>query len=82
MSKANEKEAKTFLDSEIDLRESYSKAEHFIHDNRNRILLLVGVVALVLALFFGFNNVYLPGQEKKRPSRYVCGTAIFQKRLV
>ncbi|OWY24448.1 tetratricopeptide repeat protein [Sphingobacteriales bacterium UPWRP_1] len=79
MSKAKEKEAKTFLDEEIDLRESYSKAEHFIHDNRNRILLVVGVVALVLALFFGFNNIYLPGQEKSAQADMFVAQQYFKK---
>lgn len=64
MSKAKQAETKSFLDEEIDLRESYSKVEHFIHDNRNTVLAVIGGIALILAIFFGFRSVYLPSQER------------------
>jgi len=64
MSKAKQNEAKTFLDEEIDLRESYSKAEHYIRDNRNLVLGVLGAIAVIIAVLVGFNSIYLPGQEK------------------
>lgn len=77
MSKA--KKTKTFLDEEIDLQESYSKAEHFIHDNRNRILMVLGAVGLVLALVIGFNSIYLPGQEKNAQADMFVAQQYFKK---
>ena len=66
MSKNKKKEeSKTFLDQEIDLQEQYSKAEHFIEDNKGVIFAALGALALLLIIVFGFRNVYLPGQESE-----------------
>ncbi len=79
MSKAKQKEGKTFLDEEIDLKESYSKAEHFIHDNRNVLLGVLGVIALIVAIVVGFNSIYLPGQEKNAQADMFVAQQYFKK---
>ena len=59
------RDQKTLLDEEIDLQQSYNKAEDFISDNRNMIGVIVAVIALGLIGFFWFTNIYLAGQESE-----------------
>ncbi len=61
---SKKKQQDTLLDKEIDLQESYSKAENFINDNKGLVLGIAALILIGLIAYFGFNNIYLAGQEK------------------
>lgn len=67
------------LEQEIQLQESYGKAEKFIEDNRNVVLGIVGGILLLVMLFLAFNSLYLPGQEKQAQSEMYAAERYFKE---
>jgi len=53
------------LEQEIQLQESYGKAEKFIEDNRNVVLGIAGGILLLIMAFLAFNSLYIPSQERQ-----------------
>ena len=64
----HKEETKTIFDQEIDLQEQYSKAEHFVEDNKNTIMIVVGLIALCLIAYLAFFQLYIPNQEAEAQS--------------
>lgn len=52
-------------ESGIDLQEIYTRSESFLEQNRKKIMIGVGAVAVVFAGFFAFQYLYLEPKEKE-----------------
>ncbi|MFK7906137.1 MAG: tol-pal system YbgF family protein [Chitinophagales bacterium] len=67
------------LEQEIQLQESYGKAERFIEDNRSTVLGIVAGIAVLVLAFLAFNNLYIPGQEKDAQAEMYVAEGYFKK---
>ena len=61
MAKNTQNENKDLLDLEAE--EVYSRTEHFIHDNRQILLGVIGGILLIVAVYFLYQNLYLEPLE-------------------
>ncbi|MEZ4887191.1 MAG: tetratricopeptide repeat protein [Chitinophagales bacterium] len=67
------------LEQEIQLQETYGKAEKFIEDNSKIVLGIVAGIALLILAFLAFNNLYLPGQEQEAQSEMYVAERYFKQ---
>ncbi|MGB0930471.1 MAG: tetratricopeptide repeat protein [Chitinophagales bacterium] len=67
------------LEQEIQLQESYGKAEKFVEDNRNIVLGIVGGILVLILAFLAFNNLYVPGQEKEAQAEMYVAERYFKQ---
>ena len=67
------------LEQEIQLQESYGKAEKFIEDNSKLVLGIVVGIAVIILAFLAFNNLYIPGQEKAAQEEMYAAEGYFKK---
>lgn len=72
-------EKDTTLEIDRDLRNIFERVEHFVEDNRNTILLGVGVIALVLLGYLAYNNWWLPTKEAEAQEQLFRTQANFNK---
>lgn len=72
-------EETTIFDKEIDLQSTYSKAEHFIHDNKSKIITILGILGLLVLGILLFTNFYLPSQEKKAQADMFMAQQYFEQ---
>lgn len=75
---AKTKQETTFLEEDIDLQESYGKVENFINENKGLVIGIVGGLTLLIVGFFGFNNIYLPSQEKEAQAQMFVAQKSFE----
>ena len=67
------------LEQEIQLQETYGKAEKFVEDNRNMVLGIVGGILVLILAFLAFNNLYVPGQEKEAQAEMYVAERYFKQ---
>lgn len=63
MANKHQNEEKDLLDLEAE--EVYSRTEHFIHDNKNILLGVIGGILLIVAAYFLYQNLYLAPLEEE-----------------
>ncbi len=74
----NEKDLKAGK-SIIAVEEALSRSEQFIEKNQKPILIAVGIVLLIVALFIGFTRFYVPGREKSARAEMFMAENYFEK---
>lgn len=70
---------KTFLDEEIDLQESYGRAEQFVEENKTKLMAVVSVIGLLMLVIFWFRGVYIPDQETSAQEQMFVAQQHFEK---
>ena len=61
------------------IEETLSKTEQFIEDNQKNLMTGVGVVVVIIALFIGYQNLYLAPMEKEAQADMFMAELYFQK---
>ena len=75
MAKKNNKTEDQFAQIE----ETLSKTEQYIEDNQKNLLTIVGTIVLIIALFIGYQNLYIAPMEKEAQSEMFMAELYFQK---
>tara|TARA_B110000967_G_C18872383_1_gene556193 strand:- start:525 stop:1208 length:684 start_codon:yes stop_codon:yes gene_type:complete len=75
MAKKNNKTEDQFAQIE----ETLSKTEQYIEDNQKNLITIVGSVVLIIALFIGYQNLYIAPMEKEAQSDMFMAELYFQK---
>ena len=60
------------------VEEALGKTEQFIEDNQNPILIVVGVIVLIVLIFFGFQRFYLVPKEKSAQEQIFMAEQYFE----
>ncbi len=63
----------------IAVEKALSRSEQFIEKNQKLILIAVGVILLIVALFIGFTRFYLPAREKSARAEMFMAENYFEK---
>lgn len=48
----------------VDVEEAVSKTEQYIEENKNSLTIIVGVIIGIVAIYFGYTNMYLAPMEE------------------
>jgi len=75
MAKKNNKTEDQFAQIE----ETLSRTEQFIEDNQKNLITGVGAIVLVVALFIGYQNLYVAPMEKEAQADMFMAELYFQK---
>lgn len=49
----------------VDVEEAVSKTEQYIEDNKSSLTIIVGVIVGIIAIYFGYTNLYLAPMEEE-----------------
>jgi TolA-binding protein len=49
----------------VDLEETVSKTEQYIEENKNSLTIIVSVIVGIIAIYFGYTNMYLAPMEQE-----------------
>jgi hypothetical protein len=61
------------------LEETLSRTEQFIEDNQKNLMTAVGAIVAVVALFIGYQNLYVAPMEKEAQADMYMAELYFQK---
>jgi len=61
------------------IEETLSRTEQFIEDNQKNLMTGVGAVVLIVALFIGYQNLYIAPMEKEAQADMFMAELYFQK---
>ena len=61
------------------IEETLSKTEQYIEDNQKSLTIIVGAIVAVIALFIGYQNLYLAPIEKDAQAEMFMAELYFQK---
>ena len=61
------------------IEETLTKTEQFIEDNQKNLITVVGAIVLVVALFIGYQNLYIAPMEKDAQADMFMAELYFQK---
>ncbi len=76
MSKEQEKKDDNFM---LDAEVAYTKAEHWIEENKKVITIGVSTVLIVVLGYFGWTKWYIAGQEKEAAGQMFMAETYFEK---
>ncbi len=68
----------TTFEEDINLDQTYSKAETFITKNKVPLFAALGLVLLLAIAYYGYNNVYLPPKENNASTDAINAQKYFQ----
>ena len=60
------------------VEEALSRTEHFIEENQNPILIVIGILVVVILAYLGFNQFYLKPQEVKAQEQVYMAEKYFE----
>lgn len=63
---------------EIDLTQTYSKAEDFINENKQPLTIVLIVLAVIIGGSFYYTNFYMPEKEKEAQSQFFMAQNYFE----
>jgi len=61
------------------IEETLSKTEQYIEDNQKSLMIIVGAIVVVIALFIGYQNLYIAPMEKEAQAEMFMAELYFQK---
>ena len=61
------------------IEETLSKTEQYIEDNQNKLMKIVGAIIAVIALYIGYQNVYIAPMEEEAKTEMYMAEIYFEK---
>ena len=61
------------------IEETLSKTEQYIEDNQKSLMIIVGAIVVVIALFIGYQKLYIAPMEKEAQADMFMAELYFQK---
>ena len=61
------------------IEETLSKTEQYIEDNQKSLMIIVGAIVVIIALFIGYQKLYIAPMEKEAQADMFMAELYFQK---